>query len=47
MIRAEENISLDGYIEIWCIYKVEDRSAYLCESLKERCLVIIKRIDLF
>lgn len=46
MHQIERNIPLDGIIEIWCIYKVDGRDAYLCESLEEKCLVIVKRIDL-
>ena len=46
MFRPEWNIPIEGYIEIRCVYKVEDRAAFLCESLKDWCLVIIKWIDL-
>ena len=35
---------LSEYKEIRCIYKVDGRTAYLCESLKDNCLVIVKKI---
>ena len=33
MLKDEKNILLENIIEIRCIYKVEGRDAYLCESL--------------
>jgi len=42
--NVDPNDLLNNYKEIKCIYKVDGRAAYLCESLKDNSLVILKKI---